>query len=79
MSDIPNANDLKKIKEDTVTGRTRITFGKYKGQMLCTLPDPYCYWLLNECKLDHPFSAYLEDRLEDYDPRDCDATECDIY
>jgi uncharacterized protein (DUF3820 family) len=32
-------------KEEVLTDETIMTFGKYKGQKLCNIPDSYLIWL----------------------------------
>lgn len=42
MSELPSANDQRKILMQLVT--MKMPFGKYKGWTLCNIPEPYLVW-----------------------------------
>ena len=44
--------------------RTRMPFGKHKGQLLLDLPEPYLLWLLRKGNVQGSLGRLLEQMME---------------
>ncbi len=42
MNDLPSPNDQRKVLNQLVT--VKMPYGKFKGRLLCDLPEPYLVW-----------------------------------
>lgn len=42
MNDLPSPNEQRKVLSQLVT--VKMPYGKFKGRLLCDLPEPYLVW-----------------------------------